>query len=402
MSSTSVDTTIAALQELRTNPPKDTNDRLRLYNEIRRTLPAVESESNFVQRLMYGTNPMVLAGIAIDLKIFHILHADPRRSFTTAELAELTGAELGLLARVLRGLAAYDILNETDVDSYQASYSSQFLTNPGIEAGIRCHHHVQENFRLVIPDFLKKTEYKNPLDHDNTVWQEATGQTIWEWFAHNPEDELNFGKFMGVQRLGQRNWWDVLPVERIFSDAGSHDVAFVDIGGSRGHQTVGLKKAFPELPGQMIVQDLESLLSREPSLLAQLPESMPADERAVLEQIRFQPHDFFTEQPVKNAKVYYLRNILHDHADERCETILKRTHDAMGDGGVLMIDELVLPNKGATWQSIQMDITMMLLSSIERTRRDWESLLDRSGFVIEQIWTLDEETCYSVMLCRKK
>lgn len=53
-------------------------------------------------------------------------------------------------------------------------------------------------------------------------------------------------------------------------------------------------------------------------------------------------HDFFTEQPVKDAAIFLLRNILHDWSDSYCLTILRRLRDAAAKTTRLMIvDNLI-------------------------------------------------------------
>ena len=70
----------------------------------------------------------------------------------------------------------------------------------------------------------------------------------------------------------------------------------------------------------------------------------------------------------------------------------------MGQKSILLIDELVLPNKGASGMAAQMDITMMAtLGSIERTEAQWRSLLDRAGLEIIKIEQYDSEMGYSVI-----
>ena len=45
--------------------------------------------------------------------------------------------------------------------------------------------------------------------------------------------------------------------------------------------------------------------------------------------IQKQAHDFFTEQPVKGARAYYLHSILHDWPDERAKAILEMLKPAL-------------------------------------------------------------------------
>ena len=64
----------------------------------------------------------------------------------------------------------------------------------------------------------------------------------------------------------------------------------------------------------------------------------------------------------------------------------------------MFIDELVLPNKGASLTAAQMDITMMAtLASVERTEAQWRDLLGRAGLKIWKIHMYDLETGYGVI-----
>ena len=53
----------------------------------------------------------------------------------------------------------------------------------------------------------------------------------------------------------------------------------------------------------------------------------------------------------------------------------------------ILVDEMVLPEKGANWQATQYDLTLMALTGgIERTEKEWKSLLDRAGLQILHIY----------------
>ena len=98
------------------------------------------------------------------------------------------------------------------------------------------------------------------------------------------------------------------------------------------------------------------------------------------------------------AAIYYLRNVLHDHPDDRCLQILKHQVDAMGPKSILLIDELVLPNEGASVMAAQIDITMMAtLGSIERTEAQWRALLARAGLEVVEIYKYDPQMGYGVI-----
>jgi hypothetical protein len=53
----------------------------------------------------------------------------------------------------------------------------------------------------------------------------------------------------------------------------------------------------------------------------------------------------------------------------------------------ILIDDYVLPNTKAPIRGSSMDLLMMMfLSGIERTERQWNTLLDRCGLEIVKIW----------------
>lgn len=90
---------------------------------------------------------------------------------------------------------------------------------------------------------------------------------------------------------------------------------------------------------------------------------------------------------IRGARVYYLRNILHDWSDQKCIEILASVKPSMtADRSVLLIDEIVLPEKGAPWRAAQLDMEMLVhLAGAERTEKEWRKLLDAAGFKVKRI-----------------
>lgn len=58
------------------------------------------------------------------------------------------------------------------------------------------------------------------------------------------------------------------------------------------------------------------------------------------------------------------------------------------DHSKVILNELVIPDKGANQLTAQLDLTMMaVLSAMERTERQWHELLGSVGLKITNIWT---------------
>ena len=98
------------------------------------------------------------------------------------------------------------------------------------------------------------------------------------------------------------------------------------------------------------------------------------------------------------ARAYYMRNIMHDYPDDKCKDILHHTMSAMSEDSVILIDEMILPNVGTHWQAAQLDIAMMsTVSAMERSEKQWYSLLDSAGLKIVKIYTYTEELRDSII-----
>jgi SAM-dependent methyltransferase len=104
----------------------------------------------------------------------------------------------------------------------------------------------------------------------------------------------------------------------------------VDVGGSHGLVCIALAKEFSDL--QFVVQDL-------PKVIEDAKTKSPAE---LSDRVTFQAHDFFEEQPVKNADIYYFRWILHDWSDKYSAKILQALIPALKPGARLLFSERCL------------------------------------------------------------
>ena len=77
--------------------------------------------------------------------------------------------------------------------------------------------------------------------------------------------------------------------------------------------------------------------------------------------------------------------------------------DIMDKDSVILIDEMVLPNKGAHWHQTQVDLLMMAcFAAMERTERQWYSMLDAAGLKVKQIYTCPPELRDSITVAVPK
>jgi len=144
--------------------------------------------------------------------------------------------------------------------------------------------------------------YKSPDDNYKTLFQ--FGQNVetryfdWLFSPGNEERAQAFVNHMKFKTMGPR-WFQGVPVADILGPAcGKDDVLLVDVGGAAGHDLEAFHAAYPDMPGQLVLQDL-------PGTVGKLDASK-------LAPIKAEAHDFFTPEPIKGARGYYLKMVLHD------------------------------------------------------------------------------------------
>ena len=106
--------------------------------------------------------------------------------------------------------------------------------------------------------------------------------------------------------------------------------SLVDVGGSLGTVAIEIARHFPMM--RCIVQDLPEVIAG-----AKVPADLQQGER-----LSFMAHNFFTEQPVKGADVYFLRWILHDWSDKYAIMILRNLVPALKPGARVLVSDLCL------------------------------------------------------------
>lgn len=139
------------------------------------------------------------------------------------------------------------------------------------------------------------------------------------------------------ESLGNGTVVDVSPPKNLLS-RGIRTERLVEVGGSHGFVCTRLASHFPRL--RFIVQDLPSVVAS-----ANIPSEFT-------DRVSLMQHDFLTEQPVRDADVYFFRWIFHNWSDKYCIQILRNLIPALKDGARVVVNDNVLPEPGAlsSWQ----------------------------------------------------
>ena len=295
-----------------------------------------------------------------DLGIFKSL-VESKKPLSAKELAKTTGADPLLVSRIMRYMVASRLVGETGPDQYVASKKTYVFADPRIEHPIRFFHAVSNPAFHALPEFLKETGYRNEIH--GSAFQKGLGTELepYPWLKQHPDILKNFQAAMRLTR--DANGVDMIPLDQTVSS--EHDGAmFVDIGGNTGHQAGEVLSKYPELADRVIVQDRGEVIKCAPDIKG----------------IQWMEHDFFKIQPVKGAKYYYLRAVLHNWDDASTVQILANIVPAMSADSLVAIDEVVVPDENAHVWPAGLDLQMYsLFSTTERTAAHWDAILDKAG-----------------------
>ncbi|MCJ1268551.1 hypothetical protein MMC22_008439 [Lobaria immixta] len=362
----------------------DEAGRSKILDQLRELAYSLESPDETMNRIMFLNLQIAAVRVGINLGLFDILAAS-ETPLSLVEIKAVAYRDSILLERLLRYLSSVGMMKETGADTYAATNITHALASKGNQAGVRHFFDIVGPAFQELPNFLEQHALCNHTEIKWTVFQTAwkTQLPAFLWYEKRPEAFGYFNEYMASRREGKPTWLSVYPVEDETKGWNAKAPVFVDIGGGVGHQCVEFRKMYPKVPGRVILLDL----------------SKPIDDARPAPDVERHVYDFFRPQPFRDAKFYYMRNILHDYPDDKCRTILRNTMMAMGKDSKIIIDEMVLPDSNVSWQATQVDLTMFCRhAAMERTQTQWQTLLDSVGLEIENTYVYTAEVHESVLV----
>lgn len=238
------------------------------------------------------------------------------------------------------------------------------------------YHFVNVPMFRTLPEYLKKSGYRNPTDSYNCNWQFLNGskENVFESLVANPVAAREFNDAMeSHSKYNLTPWPEIYPTGTLLANYKLDRPLVVDVGGSKGHDLIKFHIRHPGTPaGSLVLQDLPGILS----------------ELDIPDIISVKPHDFLTPQPVRGARAYFMHNILHDWEDNKASQILRHIADAMEPGySKLLIHESIMNSIKPLARVTTSDITMMAcLGAKERTENEWRQLIQSVGLNVLKIW----------------
>ncbi|KAH8692496.1 sterigmatocystin 8-O-methyltransferase precursor [Phaeosphaeriaceae sp. PMI808] len=312
---------------------------------------------------------------------YNIQNLVPFETGTTfKELAEKTGVPEKNLTRLLRHGITDHFFRETQPGHIKHTAATKALAvTPvlGTWASMGMYEVGPAKMRMV--DAIAKWPDSEEPNHSGFQLANNTEKTMFDFFEDHPERMRRFKDAMSFLQTfpGLQPSFAV----KAYDWASLGKATVVDVGGWHGLVSIALANEFPDL--EFVVQDL-------PKVIEDAKAKSPVE---LSHRVTFQAHDFFEEQPVKNADIYYFRWIFHDWSDKYCVKILRALIPALKSGARLLFSErcleapCTLPLRAEKWNR-DSDITMLATSnSQERDEDDWKALLKAadSNFTFEEV-----------------
>lgn len=299
---------------------------------------------------------------AAKLGLADVLYAGP---LFGREVAEKAGTHPGATQRLLRALAALELVRERGDGRIELTDLGRCLVSDTPDS--------VASWALLWGGPMMWTPWGRLADCVRTG--EMAPKLLegvaspFELMERYPEDEAHFHRSMLELTRGVAG---VLP--RAYDFSGARLVA--DVGGGFGALLPPLLHAHPGLRG--LVYDLPRCADGARQLMA---------EEGLAERCEFQGGDFFAAVPA-GADVYLLKSVIHDWDDARSRIIFERCREAMGEGARLLVLEWIVPDRVGPGDTgiVGTDLNMLVMvGGQERTAAEYRALLASAGLRVTRV-----------------
>ncbi|KAL4935114.1 hypothetical protein BDV06DRAFT_207631 [Aspergillus oleicola] len=375
----------ASLAQLASMDASNPASRADIIGKCQSVISALQGPETVIADMLSSQATLPCLVSLNNIRVFEKLSSS-KGPLTARQLAQQCAADEELIARLMRVASAAGFVLEAGPKCYSATAVTRALGTQTYFSGLRWIHFMSRTTDC-LPEYFKDFQHQNPTSNDKTPFNYhfKTDLGPFEWMTQTSHEiQRDFIQFMAVSRSTGQAWttyWDVK--HRIFDGVEiNHDTPLlVDIGGGVGQDLHLVKKALGHvIKGQLVVEDQASVIKNVPNAVH--------DPNFV-----YLAHDFFTPQPIRGARIYNLKGVIHDWSDDRALEILRHTVASMTPGySKVWIIDRVLPetgtNKMAAWQDICMLAT---LGGLERTREQWNHLLAQANLTIISVNTLPDD-----------
>ena len=303
---------------------------------------------------MWGSPAARLARLADGYLVTQLLHAAialgvpealATGPHTAAELAGRLGADEQALQRVLRGLAAEEVLDELPDGRFGLTATGQLL-RAGVPGSLRGSVTARAQLYYAAAAGLPEA-----VRSGGTAFEVVHGQPFFDHLAAAPDRLAAFQASMA-----DRSAREAGAVVTAYDLSGLRSI--VDVGGGTGTL---LRAVRERVPGADVV-------------LFDRPEVVAGSDLPSV------GGDFSVAVPA-GADAYLLSRVLHDWDDDDAVRVLRTCREAMRQDSRLLVVEAVLPERAADDPAaVRMDLhVLLLLHGRERTVAEYGDLFAAAG-----------------------
>lgn len=255
---------------------------------------------------------------------------------------------------------------------------------PGVVAHTQASRHLAENanardyFGTVCQEVWPAAtrtcdaieKWPGSKEKDESGYYLAKGKTIYDTLAEDPVKQARYDSAMSAFSNDRSHSTQHIVDGYDWAALGNGTV--VDVGGGIGTASRALAKAFPSL--NLIVED-------RPDVLV----NVVVEDPDIKDRIKFIEHDFFQEQPVKDADLYFFRRVFMEWPDDKAVEIIKALKPALKEGALVQIQDFYVPAPGVSplWQERQFRNSDLLALAIanagQRELEEWQEIFKHAG-----------------------
>ncbi|KAJ7795876.1 S-adenosyl-L-methionine-dependent methyltransferase [Mycena olivaceomarginata] len=376
-----------------------------------------------VNDVVWGIWRAAALRVCLEANVTEILREAGPEGMHADEIAAKSQLDGAKLARIMRLLATHYIYREVHPDTFVNNRLSVALDTGKPVAELFAYpenkHADTTGFPALSSFFLdhgaKSTPYVWETLHDPTTshsnrvvdcaWNRWLGVNLplMTWFEQPAQKqfcELFAHAVKGYAAIQPANLildafpWDNLP----------KDSVIIDVAGGVGSASLILAHAHPHL--RFVIEDQAQVVSHGNQIWErEFPEAITSG------RVRFEAHDLFTPQPVRDASIFLMRLVLHDWPfDDACK-ILKHLRAAATPDTVLVILDHILPYACTTGNVADTDVApppllpnygaanslgygtdiliMTMVNTLERMHPDFERVLESAGWRLQRVVHVD-------------
>ncbi|PAV21548.1 S-adenosyl-L-methionine-dependent methyltransferase [Pyrrhoderma noxium] len=413
------------LTTLSLNHPLVVENVALLVSAASQLIATVRSPPQTLTVSAYGSTLPAALGIVEELNVAEIIRSEGEKGMHVKDILARCHLKVDpkKLTRILRFLATNHWFREVSPNIFAHNLLSSLLDtgkDPLTPSFTQTKHRDSTGLAAIAgfggDDLLKTLSYlKDTILNPQTAFSEDSHEAAFQrgmrtsldvWAYYDSGDELasyrrrRFDAVMsGANRLQPPESivsafkWPSLPSGGVI----------VDVGGGKGHVTLEIAKAFPDL--KIIIEDKKSVIED-----AKLYWEKYNPTHILEGKVDFLDVDFFEPQPTHSQApdIFLLRQIMHDWSDSNCVKLLKNLRMvAKQDTKLVIIDSVILtaceslvngkithgenqelppypllPNMGYTSVlSYMVDLVVLsVMNGSERTLDDFDGIIKESGW----------------------